>query len=95
MCIDLAGELKWKGGPSASDEDAGSILIADDKLYALGAADGVLRLIRATPDGYKELGQVKAAEGQEFWGPMSLSDGKLIVRLRRSLKCYDVKAAAN
>ncbi len=95
MCIDPAGELKWKTGKSASEEDTGNILIADDKLYALGAADGVLRMIRTTPEGYKELGQVKAAEGQEFWGPMAISDGKLLVRVRRTLKCYDLSAAVN
>jgi len=95
MCLDLTGALKWKTGSSPSDEDAGNILIADDKLYALGASDGVVRMIRATPEGYKELGQVKAAEGQEFWGPMAISDGKLLVRVRRALKCYDVTAAAN
>ena len=69
----------------------GNVLIADDKLYALGAQEGVLRLVKATPDSYQELAKVKVADGKEFWGTMALSDGKLVVRLRRSLKCFDVR----
>jgi len=89
QCMSVDGVVKWKtaGKP---DFDLGSLLIADGLIFILDARRGLLRLVEATPAGYKELGQAQALTGKDIYAPMSLSDGKLIVRSQTQMKCLDV-----
>jgi len=51
-----------------------------------------LRIIEPSPEGYKELAIAKGVlEGREIWGPLALSNGRLVVRDQRQMKCLDVK----
>jgi hypothetical protein len=53
---------------------------------------GDLRLLEATPAGYKELACApKLLGGLEIWAPMALSGGKLLIRDQQQLKCLDVR----
>jgi outer membrane protein assembly factor BamB len=53
---------------------------------------GVLRLVEARTDEYRELAHAPVLSGHDVWGPMALSDGKLILRDMRQMVCLDVKA---
>jgi outer membrane protein assembly factor BamB len=93
MCLDLTGAVKWKTSNDNIEEN-GSVLIADGKIFSLLSEKGVLRLVQATPEGYKELASAKVCQAGNTWAPMALSDGKLLIRSRRSLFCFDVAAEA-
>ncbi len=86
LCLDLNGKVKWKHGGF----DKGAILLADGLIYALGGTDGVLRLVEASPDGYKELAKAKELEAKPIWAPMALSDGKLVLRDQKQMKCLEM-----
>jgi outer membrane protein assembly factor BamB len=90
ICMDLEGKLKWS--QRGLTDNGGAVLIADGMLYIMGGNDGTLYLAKASPDGYKELAKAKVLDGQQVWAPMALSDGKLLVRDQKQLKCLDVKA---
>jgi outer membrane protein assembly factor BamB len=81
----------WKTSNTADDEN-GSVLIADGKIFSLLSEGGELRLVSATPEGYKELSKAKVTSGTNIWAPMAISEGKLLVRNRRTLLCLDVAA---
>jgi len=92
VCLDLEGNLRWKTGPDLVF-NAGHVLIADGLLFILHGKTGELFLAEASPDGYKQLARAKVlgGEGGEVWAPMALSDGKLILRDQRRMKCLDIR----
>jgi outer membrane protein assembly factor BamB len=92
VCLDLDGNLKWKSGPQVLF-DAGGFLIADGLIFIVHGKKGELNLVEAVPDGFKPLAQAKvlAGEGGPLWAPLALSQGKLLVRDQRQMKCLDVR----
>jgi len=90
MCMDLDGRDKWKTGEK-NREELGQLIIADGKIYSLLSEKGILRMARATPEGYKELASATVLKGRNNWAPLALSDGKLLLRGQRALVCVDVK----
>jgi len=91
VCIDLAGNVKWKTERSPNME-RGNLIIADGLIYIMDGRTGVLRLVQADPAGYKELAQAKILKHRPIWAPMALTDGKLLCRDQQQLKCLDVSA---
>ncbi len=93
-CFDLNGKLLWKNN-NTPNIDRGALLAVGDHLLTLGGEDGVLRLIKADPTGYKELKAAKVFEANEkrnmIWGPMSFADGLLLVRSQNQIKCLDLR----
>ena len=71
----------------------GPYLAVDGKLLAL-ADDGTLTMLRATPDGYQELGHRKILDGHDAWAPMALADGRLVLRDSTRLVCLDLRKDA-
>jgi outer membrane protein assembly factor BamB len=59
--------------------------------FVLDGDTGKLRLIEATTKGYNELAGAQVLAGQEVWGPMALSDGKLVLRDLTKMVCLDVR----
>ena len=92
-CFTLDGTLKGKTADTEGIPrfDRGSFIIADDLIIALDAKSGILYLVEPSPDSYKELAHAPAVEGRELFGPLALSDGKLLVRSQDVLKCLDLK----
>jgi len=92
VCMDLDGSLRWKTGPDLNFE-VGPLLIADGLIFVLHGKTGELFLAEANPDGYRQLARAKVlkGEGGEVWAPMALSDGKLILRDQREMKCLNVR----
>ena len=93
MCLTLDGQVKWKthDDKSLPKFERGDLLLADNLIFNMDGQKGVLHMVEPSPDGYKELGQVKVLGGKEIWAPMALSDGKLILRSQEELKCLDLK----
>jgi outer membrane protein assembly factor BamB len=60
--------------------------------FMLDGDSGALRLIEASTSGYKELASAKilAAEGGEVWGPLALSNGRLVIRDAHQMVCLQV-----
>jgi hypothetical protein len=86
-CVDLrTAEQKWETGALAR----GSVLYADGHLLAL-AQDGVLALVEATPEGFRQQGRCEVLQGSECWAPPALAAGLLYVRDGGELICLDLR----
>lgn len=90
-CLDLNGNILWKTGADPN-VDRGGLIIVDGVIVSLGGQDGVLRLIEATPAGYKPIASARVFPnpGQNLWAPLAVAHGKLLVRNQRELRCLDV-----
>jgi hypothetical protein len=71
----------------------GSLLMADDLIFIMHGKSGELHLVEASANGYRLLSKAKVLEGEgaTVWAPMALSEGKLIVRDQKQMKCLDVR----
>ena len=70
----------------------GSILTGDGLIYIVDGQSGEFYIIEPSPEGFKSQGKAKLLQGQQIWGPLALSDGKLLIRDQSQIKCLDVKA---
>ena len=91
VCMDLDGNVKWRTSRSPNFE-RGNLILADGVILIMDGRSGVLRMVQPDPKGYKELAQAKVLAGRSIWAPMALSDGKLLLRDQRRMKCLDVGA---
>jgi outer membrane protein assembly factor BamB len=88
VCLDLDGNIVWTS-TSANKFGSGPYTIANGLLYVLDD-DGVLTLLEATHSGYVQLAQALLPEGTEYWGPMAVASGRLIVRDLTRMMCVDI-----
>ncbi len=91
-CLNFDGKTVWDSGGKASFEQ-GSFLLADNMFFVLEGNTGMLRLIEASITEYKEFAKAQVLNGQDVWGPMALSDGKLVLRDLGKMVCIDVRSA--
>ena len=69
-----------------------SLIFADKFLYVL-SEDGVLALVEARPDQYREVSRFEVPSGQfPTWAPPTVADGRLYVREQDRLMCFDIGA---
>jgi outer membrane protein assembly factor BamB len=81
------GEVAWRDRSVGK----GSVTYAEGKLYAL-SEDGVVGLIDAAPDRYRERSRFEISRGSYFtWTPPVIADGKLYLREQDNLYCYNIK----
>jgi outer membrane protein assembly factor BamB len=98
-CLDLDGKVVWQspvvsGNAEASRTfDLGAYLLADGMFFVLDGKTGMLRLIEANTKEYKELASTQVLSGEEIWGPMALSNGKLVIRDMSQMVCLQVGQA--
>jgi len=90
MCLTLDGKVTWQTGRSPNYE-RGGLILADGLIFALDGSKGTLHLVKATPDGYAELGSAKLLQTSRAWAPLALSDGKLLIRDQKQMKCVLVR----
>lgn len=92
VCVhpDDLGTFVWASGKTRRF-GLGPYLAADGKFFVL-SDDGVLTVLRADTQEYRELSQVKVLEGVDAWGPMALVGGRLLLRDSRRLVCLDVRS---
>ena len=89
-CLSLDGKEVWTSEGRASF-GLGSFMMADGMFFVLDGDTGKLRLIEASTTGYNELAGAQVLAGQEVWGPMALSDGKLVLRDLTKMVCVNVR----
>ncbi len=98
-CVGLDGKVVWESPIPAGDPqgartfELGSFLLADGMFFVLDGRTGTLRLIEASTSEYKELASAQVLEGEDVWGPMALSGGKLILRDVKQMVCIQVGGA--
>ncbi len=88
-CLDLDGNELWNSGGRASFE-LGGFALADGMFFVLEGKTGVLRVLDAGADHYKELANFKLLEGPDVWAPPVISHGRLLIRDLGKLLCLDI-----
>jgi outer membrane protein assembly factor BamB len=94
-CLELAsGKETWaskKLGP-------GSLIYADGNLYCLAEDTGIVALVEASPEGYKEKARFKLSKQstqrkprERIWTHPVIADGKLYLRDQEFIFCYKIK----
>ena len=82
------GEIVWKDRSVGK----GSLVYADGHFVAL-SEKGVVGLIEATPDGYREKGrfQLPDRSGENTWAHPVIVNGHLYIRDQGTLRKYDIR----
>jgi outer membrane protein assembly factor BamB len=98
MCVGLDGKVVWQSpvsGDAAASRtfELGGFFLADGMFFLLDGRTGMLRLIEANTKEYKELASAQILGGDEVWGPMALSNGKLVIRDMHQMVCLQVGGA--
>ncbi len=77
VCLRAAtGEVVWK-----QRIYAGSLILVDDALVILSASGGSVRVVEATPSGYRERGKLEVFNrGAQAEAPPSFASGMIFVR---------------
>jgi outer membrane protein assembly factor BamB len=88
--LDRLREPVWTSGKTTRF-GLGPFLVADGKFYIL-SDEGVLTMARAEDTGYQPLGEAKILDGHDAWGPMALTNGRLLARDSKRLVCLDLRA---
>jgi hypothetical protein len=84
----MDGQVKWSTGEDPLFNKGGSILV--DGLLVSVDGNKMLYLIEPDPSGFKPLASAELLEQGENWAPIALSDGKLLIRDQKQLKCLKV-----
>ena len=66
------------------------IIVVDGTIIAINGKDGDVIMVELKPDAYKELGRFKPLGGQSWTAPI-IADGKLIIRNKAEMACFDLK----
>lgn len=89
-CMSVDGKLMWKTGRDPVFDKGGFILV-DDLILSVDGTDGLLYLIEPSPEGFKPLAKADLLDTNTCWGPLALTDGKLLIRDQKQMKCVAVK----
>lgn len=89
-CLDFDGKPVWTSEGRAAFE-LGSFILADGMFLILEGKTGMLRLVEASTREYKELASAPVLSGPDVWGPLALSDGKLVARDLGRMVCLDLR----
>ncbi len=92
-CVDPAtGKVVWNTGEEPFI-GRGASLYVDGKLIVQDAEGGIVYLIDPSPEGFKVISSFQATETKQkqAWAPLSIADGRLIVRDQDEMKCFDLR----
>lgn len=89
VCLDTDGRVLWQTGPK-QQFDSGSLIIAGGLALLMHGKTGQLHLFELLPSGGNLLASAKVLDGRDPWAPMALSNGRLLVRDQRQMKCLDL-----
>jgi hypothetical protein len=94
MCVSLDGKVVWQSpvgeAASARTFELGGYTLADGMFFVVDGTTGMLRLVEANTTGYKELASAQVVGGEDVWGPLAISDRKLVLRDMNQLVCVQV-----
>jgi outer membrane protein assembly factor BamB len=91
-CFTLDGELLWSSidTEGAPHFEKGGMISVDGLILNLEGDNGALHLIQPSTEGYKELAQAKICSGKQIWSAMAFSQGKLVLRDLKTMRCVDL-----
>ena len=94
VCVELAtGTVVWGGEIRNAGSGSAAVMYADGRLY-FRYQNGVMMLIDATPEGYRERGSFEIPEvTAPSWSHPVVLDGRLYLREQDRLLSYDVGSA--
>jgi len=87
---DDVSQFVWSSGKT-NRFGLGPYIVADDKFYIL-SDDGVLTVLEASAEEYKQLAQAKVLDGVDAWGPLAIVNGRLLARDSHRMVCVDLRA---
>jgi len=95
ICVDFAtGKVVWGGDIRNAGSGSAAVMYADGRLY-FRYENGVVLLLDATPEGYREKGSLTIPDVRDpSWPHLTVADGRLYVREQDNLYVYDVRATA-
>lgn len=91
LCIELAsGKVRW-GPVRNAGRNSAAVIYADDRLY-LRYQSGLMLLIDASPEAYRERGSfmIPGVE-KESWSHPVIANGRLYLREQDQLLVYDIE----
>ncbi len=93
FCADVkTGKVRWKKGREGAGEKSASVTYADGRLY-FHYENGVVALVEASPEGYKEVSSFTVPKTQgACWAHPVVVGGRLYLREGDLVYCYDVRA---
>ena len=99
ICQNLTtGETVWSHKPEDDGVAKGAVLGVNDRLLLLDEQTGTIAVAAASPDGWKEFGRLPIPARTEIssnpdcvWTHPVIADGKLYVRDKDLLFCFDLK----
>ena len=97
VCQDLkTGDIVWRERNSTTSK--GSVLGVNDRLLLLNERNGLLTVVAASPDGWKEFGRLEIPERTKIstqdnmvWVHPVIANGNLYVRDHDLLFCFNLK----
>lgn len=89
VCMDLNGNIKWKTGKTPNFDKGGFISV--DDMIVSSDGEKMLYLIEPTPKEFKVLAKAELLDTKQAWAPLALSDGKLLIRDQKQMKCVLLK----
>lgn len=94
ICVDfITGKVAWGGDIRNAGTGSAAVMYADGRLY-FRYENGVVVLIEATPEAYRERGSFTIPNVRDpSWAHLAIADGRLYVREQDTLYCYDVRSA--
>jgi outer membrane protein assembly factor BamB len=92
-CFEVkTGKVMWTQPGFSNDSGAAGMLLIGETLLVPNEATGAITLVKATPDGYQELGKRPAAHPDYTILPPIVSDGLMLMRSAKWLTCVDLRA---
>ncbi|MCA9261314.1 MAG: PQQ-binding-like beta-propeller repeat protein [Planctomycetales bacterium] len=89
-CLSPDGEELWTS-PRGTSFGMGGYALADGKFFVLEGTTGMLRILDAQVDEYRELAHFQLIEGGDVWAPPIISHGRLLIRDSHQLACLDLR----
>jgi outer membrane protein assembly factor BamB len=90
-CAEVStGKIKWKRAHEGNGRGSASVTYADGRLY-FEYDNGVVALVEASPEGYKETGSFQIETDGPAWAHPVIAGGRLYLREGNSLSCYEVQ----
>ncbi len=91
LCLGLDGKERWRTG-DAPNFGRGHALLAGEHLLIQDGYDGTLRVVAASPEGYRQVAEARlfgepASRDAQMWAPMALAGQRLLLRSQDELLC--------